>query len=128
MRHSIPSLGPTVRRSGNWPRTASGAVIRMITRTIIGLTIRARTDLITAARSRDFLASAGAPGALQADGLVVAIISGRRLFLFGWPRMGGRSRRHQGRRNAAALASGHGRRWGRILRRGVLRARPPGGL
>src|SRR5215207_173697 len=128
MRHSTPSPAPTVRRSGNWPRMDSGAVIRMITRTVMGLTKRARTDLITTARSRDSLASAGAAGALQADGVVVAVISGRRLFVFGRPRMGSRSRRRQGRRNAAALASGHDRRWGRILRRGILRARPPGGL
>ncbi len=42
--------------------------------------------------------------ALPADGVALAVLSGRRLFLFGRPRMGGGGGRRRGCRDAAAMA------------------------
>ena len=56
-------------------------------------------------------------GAVPADDLAVAVLSGRRVLLFQRHRMGGGGRRHHGCRLAARLAGRDARRWLRLLRR-----------
>ena len=63
-----------------------------------------------------------ARGALPADDLAVAGLSGRRVLLFERHRMGGRGRRYHRRRNAARLARSHADVGRGIERRHFLRA------
>ena len=76
-----------------------------------------------AARSRDGRERGG--GAVPADDLAVAGLSGRRVLLFQRHRMGGGSRRYRRCRVLAGLAGRDARGWTRILRRRVSGPRAP---
>ena len=111
--HVLEQMVAGLGASGDRGRCAvrSGAGLRRMTMSIGMSKIMAADD---AQRRR----------AVPADGVAVAVLSGRRVLLFERDRMGGRGRRHQGRGKPAALARGGDRRGRRLLRRGVLRPCP----
>src|SRR5450755_1685564 len=115
----------------NMPRTITSRMI-MVTSIIIMTSIAATTIITITTTPMLMTTNDRAPGddgrrsrgAIPADDVALAGVSGRRVLLFQRHRMGRGSRRYCRRRHVARLARGDARGRVRSVRRDLSRARP----